>query len=106
MAASFLSQIAKITDHLFLSSFMAATESNVNKFGITCVITVCKEVPKLTLKQIDSIKLDVIDRPNECLIKYFDYIADKIKEVADKNGKVLVHCVAGLLIFFLQLNLA
>lgn len=94
--ASFLSQIAKITDNLFLSSFMAATETNLNKHGITCVITVCKEVPRVSLKKIDAIKLDVLDRPNECLIKYFDSIADKIKEVSDKNGKTLVHCVAGV----------
>jgi atypical dual specificity phosphatase len=94
--ATFLSQIAKITDHLYLSSFVGATELNVTKFGITCVITVCKEVPKLDLKNVESVKLEVVDRPTESLIKYFDFVTDKIKEVADKNGACLVHCVAGV----------
>lgn len=87
---------AKITDHLYLSSFVGATETNVSKLGITCIITVCKEVPKLNLKQIESIKIDVVDRPNESLIKYFDYLSDKIKDISDRKGIVLVHCVAGV----------
>ena len=94
--ASFLSQVAKITDNLYLSSFMGATDINLMKFNITCIITVCKEVPKIEFKNIESIKLDVVDRPTESLAKYFDYICDKINEVANKKGVCLVHCVAGV----------
>lgn len=96
MDRTFLSQIAKITDHLYLSSFVGATEYNLLKYGINCVITVCKEVPKVDLKNIESIKLEVIDRPSESLDKYFDTLADKINEVAQNKGSCLVHCVAGI----------
>ena len=93
--ASFLSQVAKITDNLYLSSFVGAAEPNLVKYNITCVITVCREVPKVeTGKQIESIKLDVLDKPTESLARYFDYVADKINEVANKKGACLVHCVA------------
>lgn len=94
--ASFLSQIAKITDNLYLSSFIGATEFNVNKFNITCIISVCKEVPKFEHKNVECIKLEVMDKPTESLSRYFDFVADKIKEVTDKNGICLVHCVAGV----------
>lgn len=94
--SSFLSQVAKITDHLYLSSFVGATEYNIMKFNVSCVITVCNEVPKVELKHVESIKLCVQDKPSEQLFKYFDFVADKINEVANKNGVCLVHCVAGI----------
>ena len=100
--ASFLSQVAKITDNLYLSSFIGAAEPNLQKYNINCVITVCREVPQISnirsdsLTQIESIKLDVLDKPTESLARYFDFIADKINEVANKKGVCLVHCVAGI----------
>lgn len=94
--ATFLSQIAKITDTLYLSSFVGATEHNLTKFNISCVITVCKEVPKVDSKNIESIKLEVVDRPTESLARYFDFTADKINELANSKKSVLVHCVAGI----------
>lgn len=96
MDRTFLSQIAKITDNLYLSSFVGATEYNLLKFNINCVITVCSEVPKVELKNIESIKLDVADRPTVSLDVYFDTITDKINEVSLNKGSVLVHCVAGI----------
>ena len=93
---SFLNQISKITDNLYLSSFVGTTEYNLLKFKITCVLTVCKETPKVDMKNVESIKLDVVDKPTEFLAKYFDFVADKINEVVKKNGVCLVHCVAGI----------
>lgn len=93
---SFLNQISKITDNLYLSSFVGTTEYNLLKFRITCVISACRETPKVTMKGIESIKLEVQDRPHEYLAKYFDFVADKMNEVIKKNGIVLVHCVAGI----------
>ena len=94
--STFLSQIAKITDNLYLSSFVGATEHNVIKFNITCVITVCKEVPKLDLKHVELLRLDVLDKPTESLSRYFDLVADKINDVTNKKGACLIHCVAGI----------
>lgn len=93
---TFLNQISRITDNLYLSSFMGTTEYNLLKFRITCVISACRETPKVNMKGIESIKLEVQDKPTEFLAKYFDFIADKINEVVKKNGIVLVHCVAGI----------
>jgi protein-tyrosine phosphatase len=94
--ATYPSQIAKITDNLYLSSFVGANEFNIMKFNISCVITVCKEVPKCSLKNIESIKVEVVYRQTESLSKYFDVLADKINDVAKRNSASLVHCVAGI----------
>lgn len=94
--ATYPSQIAKITDNLYLSSFVGVNEFNIMKFNISCVITVCKEVPKCSLKNIESIKVEVVDRQTESLSKYFDVLADKINDVAKRNSASLVHCVAGI----------
>jgi hypothetical protein len=94
--STFLSQIAKINDHLYLSSFAGATEYNCNKFNINCVITVCKEVPKLDIKNVEVVRLEVLDKPTESLNKHFDFVADKINEVGSRKGACLVHCVAGI----------
>jgi atypical dual specificity phosphatase len=94
--ATFLSQIAKINDYLYLSSFAGATEHNCAKFNINCVITVCKEVPKLDIKNVEVMRLEVLDKPTEPLNRHFDAVADKINEVASRKGACLVHCVAGI----------
>ena len=90
MAATFLSQVAQITPNLYLSGFVGASESTVLKYGITCIITVCKEVPKLSIPFVESIKLEVLDKPNEQLDRYFDFVADKINEVIIHKGSCLV----------------
>jgi hypothetical protein len=56
-----------LTDNLYLSSFAAASEYNVLNFKINFQITVYKEVPKLELNHVESIKLDVFDKPAESL---------------------------------------
>ncbi len=94
--ATYPSQIAKITDNLYLSSFVGASEFNIMKYNISCVITVCKEVPKCSLKNVESIKVEVVDKQTESLYKYFDILAEKINEVAKRNSASIVHCVAGI----------
>jgi atypical dual specificity phosphatase len=94
--AAYPSQIAKITDNLYLSSFVGVNEFNIMKYNISCVITVCKEVPKCSFKNVESIKIEVVDKQTESISKYFDVLADKINDVAKRNSASLVHCVAGI----------
>jgi len=93
---SFLNQISKINDNLYLSSFVGTTEYNLLKFRITCVISACRETPKVVMKNVEAVQLNVQDKPTEYLAKYFDVVADKMNEVIKRNGIVLVHCVAGI----------
>lgn len=92
-----ISQIAKIVDNLYLSSYLGVNENNIEKFGITCVVSVCKETPKIEFKNVECVKVNVLDLPSETLMNYFDTLTDKIHEVLEiKKGSCLVHCAAGI----------
>ena len=60
------------------------------------IISVCNKTPKIKTDYVETIKIDVLDRPNECLIDYFDSMSDKINEIKEKNMICLVHCIAGI----------
>lgn len=89
-------QMAKITDHLFLSGAGAVTADKLRRAGITVVINCTREVPALSLTDIETLKINIDDTPTSRISVYFDRCADKIKMVKDKGGRTLVHCAAGV----------
>lgn len=90
------SQIAQITDNLFLSGAAAVTGDRVRNLGITHIINVTLDIPNLKLPNIECIQIHVDDTPSARLAAYFDRCADKISQVERNKGRTLVHCVAGV----------
>lgn len=90
------SQIAKISDSLYLSSAAAVKGEKVRSLGITHIINVTMDIPNLKLPNVECIQIHVDDLPTAQLGVYFDRCADKINQVARLRGKTLVHCVAGV----------
>lgn len=90
------SQIAPITDHLFLSSAAAVKSDRIRSFGITHVINLTLEIPNLNLPNLECIQIHIEDAPHARLSAYFDRCADKINHVHMRGGRTLVHCVAGV----------
>lgn len=93
---SFLSEIAKITDILFLSSATAVTRDKLVKIGITDVINCTLDVPELQEPGIVTTRIMIDDTPQAQLKKHFDKVADEINSKESAGGKVLVHCLAGI----------
>lgn len=93
---SFLSEIAKITDILFLSSATAVTRDKLVKIGITDVINCTLDVPELQEPGIVTTRIMIDDTPQAQLEKHFDKVADEINSKESAGGKVLVHCLAGM----------
>lgn len=93
---SFLSEVAQLTDHLFLCAARALKPKVVYDKGITCIINATVELPNLPLSDVDYVKVAVEDSPYEDISRYFDMVADKIHEVKKFGGKTLVHCIAGV----------
>lgn len=89
-------QIAEITDSLFLSSAAAVKGDKIRKLGITHIINVTLDIPNLKMANVESIQIHVDDVPSAHLGAYFDRCADKINQVERMRGKTLVHCVAGV----------
>lgn len=86
---------SEIMDHLYLSGFICAEESKLKEIGITAVVD-ATNVSNSPIKSVDYLKIPVEDSEGSNIKVYFDEVADKILQVKLKNGKILVHCAAGI----------
>ena len=93
---SFFTQVAKITDYLFLCGAASVTERNIREYGITSVINLTLDVKPLTMPNLETYQIRMDDTPNSKLSTYFDKVAERIHAAKNKGGKTLVHCVAGV----------
>ncbi|GAB6031078.1 hypothetical protein CHUAL_007889 [Chamberlinius hualienensis] len=94
---SILTQIAEITDHLYLCAARAVDLDAIKRYGITCVVNATVELPNnLLIPTLDYIRVAIEDSPTANIAFHFDEIADKINCVRLCGGKTLVHCVAGV----------
>ncbi|KAJ9072980.1 tyrosine protein phosphatase yvh1 [Entomophthora muscae] len=88
----------EVEPSLFLGSFDAVTKPELlNSLGISHILTVG---PGMEIKDFPShIKrkqILVLDEDNQNLLQYFDETNNFILEGLATNGKVLVHCMAGI----------
>ncbi|VDM34222.1 unnamed protein product [Hydatigera taeniaeformis] len=96
------SQIAKINDHLYLSSLEALTPARLQHYGVTQVISAMVEALPAELLTEDGsrtrshVQICVEDIESADLSAYFDSVADRIAREARRGGRTLVHCVAGV----------
>ena len=96
MNVAMFSQIAQITDHLYLSSAFPVRSDRVKAYGITHIINVTLDFANLVDPTIESVQIRVDDAPHANLQVYFDRCADKIHQVNMRRGRTLVHCIAGV----------
>lgn len=94
---SVLGGIAQISPCLYLCSGNAAANRHlVYSRAVTCIINATVEIPNSNWSDIDYFKVPVPDLPHVPLSLYFDTVADRIHQTGKKNGRTLVHCVAGV----------
>ncbi|KAM4025378.1 dual specificity protein phosphatase 14-like isoform 1-T6 [Anomaloglossus baeobatrachus] len=94
---SSLSSIAQISPCLYLSSGNAAgSRQLVYARNVTCIVNATLEIPNSNWPDVDYIKVPVPDLPHAPLALYFDSVADRIHQNGKRNGRTLVHCVAGV----------
>ncbi|PAV83362.1 hypothetical protein WR25_16110 [Diploscapter pachys] len=89
-------QISEINDHLFLSGAGVLKPDKLRQKKIVFIVNATTEEPNAYFQGVDYMKIRIDDHPYARLSDYFDQVADKIKQVKDKGGKTLVHCVAGV----------
>lgn len=118
------SQIARINDHLYLSSLEALTPARLEAYGVTQIISAMMEKLPADLLEIPSsssstlsfststlsstpsvladggrrahVQICVEDAESADLSAHFDTVADRIAREARRGGRSLVHCVAGV----------
>ncbi|CAC5403900.1 unnamed protein product [Mytilus coruscus] len=92
----FLSDLAKITEWLYLCGASGVTNEKLLNAGITEIINCSLDVPNVNLPGIKTTRIEIDDSPHAPLQKHFESVADQIDSVRSAGGKVLVHCVAGV----------
>jgi len=97
---TFLMAISEITPQIYVSGQMAATLEQVQKLGITYILNVAVESSAIIYPKKYKIRkiFDIVDFPTAPISNYFNSLTDKIHAHlnANKQNKVLVHCMAGI----------
>ncbi|KAG8508067.1 Dual specificity protein phosphatase 18 [Galemys pyrenaicus] len=89
--------LSQITSSLYISNGVAANnKSMLSSNHITTVINVSVEVVNAVYEDIQYVQVPVADAPSSRLYDFFDPIADHIHSVEMKQGRTLLHCVAGV----------
>lgn len=92
-----LSGLCRVTDSLYLSNARAANNSSqVTANGITCIINVSETRNSCPPPGVEYVHIPVSDSPLSPLKDHFDEVADKIRTGAERGGRTLVHCNAGV----------
>lgn len=88
-------QVGKIEENLFVASQdVANDEELIRKYKITSVLNV-SGVPSQKIASVEYLDVSVLDLPEEPLCSHFP-VCFKFIDDALKNGRVLVHCNAGI----------
>ncbi|XP_008280501.1 dual specificity protein phosphatase 18-like [Stegastes partitus] len=96
-----LSGLCRVTEHLYLSSLRAAHDAALlTDHEISCIVNVTEpgssSPPPPPPPGVDYIHIPVPDSPLSPLRDHFDEVADKIQTTAERGGRTLVHCRAGV----------
>ncbi|XP_054159982.1 dual specificity protein phosphatase 21-like [Oppia nitens] len=88
-------EMSKITDYLFMTSFGGICEESIRKNKIAFIVSVTHETPLYKVDGIHNIRIPAEDHRTENIYKYFDDISDIITEMETKEVVTLVHCRLG-----------
>lgn len=93
-----LSGLCRVTDHLYLSNARAAADcSQLTRCRITCVVSATEtESSWPPAPGVERVHVPVSDTPASPLGDHFDEVADEIQRTAERGGRTLVHCNAGV----------
>ena len=87
---------AEILPFLWLGGAAGRTDAMLTEKGVTLVINAtsgCADTKKCCVKQM---MVDCEDMPGYYLKQHFEDVAVIIRQEKEKNGKVFLHCIAGV----------
>lgn len=87
---------SKITDNLYLSGLKAVTLDKLRHFGITMIVSVLREGCPIRASGIESVELSIDDQETTDISIHFPCILARIHDHIAEDGRVLVHCIAGI----------
>ncbi|XP_040858863.1 dual specificity protein phosphatase 18-like [Ochotona curzoniae] len=89
--------ITQITRSLYIGNGVAANSRFIlSSSQITMVINASVEVVNTYYDNIQYLQVPVTDTPTSHIYGYFDLVADQIHSEDMRQGRTLLHCVAGV----------
>ncbi|XP_004588043.2 dual specificity protein phosphatase 18 [Ochotona princeps] len=89
--------MTQITRSLYIGNGVAANSRFIlSSSQITMVINASVEVVNTYYDNIQYLQVPVTDTPTSHIYGYFDIVADQIHSEDMKQGRTLLHCVAGV----------
>jgi len=89
-------KMTPLTDYLYIAGVIAVRPRIITDFKISHIVNATSEVPSLLIPGVETRKLWLEDKNETKIFHHLDLIADLIHSVRGRNGRVLVHCVAGV----------
>lgn len=88
--------ISQITEDIYLGNIHGASDEKLlNLIGITHIINLSCQ-PNFFPNKYKYLKIDIADSPNVDISKYFDLTNKFLDRAISENGKIFVHCMAGI----------
>jgi predicted protein tyrosine phosphatase len=95
--ADLMTPAHRILPHLYLGNISAAHDlSTLQTWGVTHVVTCLGPCTLYHGEQLHYLPLHLADSAEQPIIHHFDAVHDWIEHAAEQQGKVLVHCAAGV----------
>ncbi|CAF0996736.1 unnamed protein product [Adineta ricciae] len=89
--------MSEIVPHIYVGNICDAQNlDRLTEHGITHIINCTPDLPFYWEKKHEYLRLDVLDLPSQNIRKHFETAIDFIDKALQSNGKVLVHCSAGI----------
>jgi len=88
----------EVVENLFIGSQDAAAEEEIlNSKGITHIVNVGTGIPNMFEHKFKYFKVDILDTPEFDILPFIEPTSNFIDNaIRNENGKVLVHCNAGV----------
>lgn len=87
----------KITEQIYQSGYRPSENKSVLlDIGITHILIASSVLKDYFPNDFKYLKLNVVDDNNEDMFKYFEEVYKFVDDCIENNGKILIHCAAGI----------
>ncbi|CAF1341097.1 unnamed protein product, partial [Didymodactylos carnosus] len=91
------SVMTEIVPHVFVGNITdAQNRDRLNEHGITHIVNATPDIPCKWDSDYHYLRINTLDLVSENIRQYFIPVSDFIAEAVRNNGRVLVHCNAGI----------
>ncbi|XP_063677816.1 protein phosphatase Slingshot-like isoform X2 [Bolinopsis microptera] len=86
-----------ILDYLYLGTeWNACNVEELQENGVTHILNVSRDIENFFEKNFQYLRVDVLDRPDQNLLEYWQETYNFIKSCKEQGGKILIHCQMGV----------